>query len=590
MHDTAPVPPHVASFCRLNSMLSRIAPLSPYGRDRVAEIGFVTDAGALESLYDDIETAGAFLAALGDVRRDRLFWHLGKLPRIPQVDDAAQYSLLELFLFKKFLLHYKNICDLVDEESRDRFGLAFESADLLGVLSAGSQDAESFTIAEGHEPRLGAIRARIAEANQTVVLHTQTLEAACREAYGFDFAGREFIIVSTDRAIAAVEKGRRGSGPSLAAEPYDTRSMIVRVVPDAALLSAEERRRRAREEERLLEQETIARLSALITASDGTIAKYCSAIKRFDYALAQWKLILQYHMVRPSFTKGAVRDIHDTDAAYNDRAPADSESPRISCRNARLIPLEEECASRAVSYEPLDFSLDRPVGILSGSNMGGKTCALQTLVFLQVLAQCGMFVPATYFETAVFQWIDVVGEAGETAARGLSAYGFEIRRLIDVLRAARGAPGLVVLDEFAHTTGAGEAEALMQALVEHMASFSGTLCLFATHIQCSTLEGTGRAFRMAGLDAEQARAMVDSGGLKGEETLDALLARINSLMRYRVVLSDESGERHDSDALVIARLLGLDAELVDRAEELLKLRAQHKLPGTRKIPRSDGEH
>jgi hypothetical protein len=590
MHDIVPIPPHVASFCRLNSMLSRIAPLSPYGRDHIAEVGFITEAEALELLYDDIEAAGTLLAALGDIRRDRLFWHLGKLPRIPQVDDAAQYGLLELFLFKKFLLHYKNICDLVDEVSRDRFGLAFESADLLGMLSAGSRDAESFAISEGHEPRLGAIRARIAEADHTVARHMQALEAACREAYGFDFAGREFIVVSTDRALAAVEKGRGGSCPSLAAEPYDTRSMIVRIVPGAALLSAEEQRRRAREEERILEREAIIRLSSLVTAASAALAQYCSAIKRFDYALAQWKLTQQYHMVRPSLTKGAARDIHDMEAAHNGRAPAGGETPHISCRAARLIPLEEECASRAVLYKPLDFSLDKPVGILSGSNMGGKTCVLQTLVFLQVLAQCGMFVPATYFETPVFQWIDVVGEAGETAARGLSAYGFEIRRLIDVLRAVRSAPGLAVFDEFAHTTSADEAEALMKALVEHMASFSGTICLFATHIQCSPLKSKGRAFRMAGLDAEHARATIDSGEANGEETLDALLARINSLMRYRVVPSDESKRVPDSDALVIARLLGLDAELVDRAEELFRLRARHGTPCKRRMIQSGEEH
>ncbi|MEN6490918.1 MAG: hypothetical protein ABFC85_02915 [Rectinema sp.] len=589
MHDIVPIPPHVASFCRLNSMLSHIAPLSPYGRDRVAEIGLVTDAGILESLYDDIEAAGAFLAKLDEVRRDRLFWHFGKLPRIPQLNVAAPCGLMELFLFKKFLLHYRNICDLVSEEFRDHFGIVFESSDLLEALSAGSRDAESFAISEGHEPGLGPIRARIAEADQTVAQRRQTLEAACQEAYGFDFAGREFIVISVDRALAAIEKGRRGEAPSLAAEPYDAHSMIVRIIPDAVLLGAEEDRRRAREEERLLEQTAIARLSGLVAASGGALARYCSAVKRFDYALAQWKFVRQYRLVRPALLKNAAGDVHATGADRSDRAPAGN-AASLSCRGARFMPLEEECVSRGVPYEPLDFTLDRPVGILSGSNMGGKTCVLQTLVFLQVLAQCGMFVPASHFETPVFQWLDVVGEAGETAGRGLSAYGFEIRRLIDVLKAARDAPGLAVFDEFARTTSAGEAEALMQAIVEHLASFSGTLCIFATHIQCSPAQGKGRAFRMAGFDAGQARATLNSGKAKGEETLEALLARINSLMRYRVVPRDESGEVSDSDALAVARLLGLDATLVDRAEELLNLGARRDAHDKRRMARSNEEH
>lgn len=583
MKKPLPVPPHVLSFSQADSLFARLAPLSPYGKERVAEIGFFTDFEALESFYDDIEAAGAALDSLEhSARRDKLFWHLSRLTRIPESlagtsgnsapgssgaanfsasnsaakkisasspSNADAWGLMELFLVKKFLVHYKGIFELLDDEARTRFGFFFSTQELLDVLSAGGSDAESFSISERHEPALAAVRARIARLSETALERRRKLQEAARTAYGIDFAGREMLILPVDKALDAMGKGRLGQGPLLAAEPYDSRSMMIRLVPDTELLEAEEARRKARDEEKLLEQAAIVRLSALVVAAKDALQSYCRAVKRFDYSLAQWKLAQELGMVRPRL-----------------RARG---TACIQCHGARFIPLEEECRERGVAYMPLDFELDTPVGILSGSNMGGKTCVLQTLVFLQLLAQCGMFVPAAAFETVVFGWIDVIGAAGESRGRGLSAYGFEIRRLIEVLHAAKNEPGFAVFDEFAHTTSAKEAQALMQAAVEQLASLSGTVALFATHIECSLPEGKGTAYRMAGLDSERARSIIESTPAQSERSLDALLAQINSLMQYKVIRTGKASAHAKSDALAVARLLGLDKDLVDRAQELL---------------------
>lgn len=583
MTQSLPVPPHVLSFSQAGSLFARLAPLSPYGRDGVAEIGFFTDFEVLESLYDDIEAAGAALDSLEhSARRDKLFWHLSRLPRIPESlagssgnsapeststssfsagdsavteisasspSNADTWGLMELFLVKKFLVHYKGIFELLNDETRMRFGFFFSTQELLDVLAAGGSDAESFSISERHEPALAEMRARIARLSETAFERRRKLQEAARIAYGIDFAGREMLILPSAKALDAMEKGRLGQGPLLAAEPYDSRSMMIRLVPDAELLEAEEARRKARDEERLLEQAAVVRLSALVVAAKDVLQSYCRAVKRFDYSLAQWKLAQQLGMVRPRL-----------------RARG---TACIQCHGARFIPLEEECRERGVAYMPLDFELDTPVGILSGSNMGGKTCVLQTLVFLQLLAQCGMFVPAAAFETSVFGWIDVIGGAGESRGRGLSAYGFEIRRLIEVLHAAKNKPGFAVFDEFAHTTSAREAQALMQAVVEQLASLSGTVALFASHIECSLPEGKGTAYRMAGLDSERARNIIESALAQSEPSLDALLVQINSLMRYKVIRIGTASTHANSDALAVARLLGLAPVIVDRAETLL---------------------
>lgn len=126
---------------------------------------------------------------------------------------------MELFLVKKFLVHYKGIFELLDDEARTRFGFFFSTQELLDVLSAGGSDAESFSISERHEPALAAVRARIARLSETALERRRKLQEAARTAYGIDFAGREMLILPVDKALDAMGKGRLGQGPLLALTP-----------------------------------------------------------------------------------------------------------------------------------------------------------------------------------------------------------------------------------------------------------------------------------------------------------------------------------------------------------------------------------
>ncbi len=72
-----------------------------------------------------------------------------------------------------------------------------------------------------------------------------------------------------------------------------------------------------------------------------------------------------------------------------------------------------------------------------------------------------------------------------------------------------------------------------------------------------------RYLRMGGLD----RARLDLDAAAGED-LAARIRRIDTLMRYSLE-PDVPGERR-SDAIAVARLLGLSPALARRAEELLR--------------------
>jgi DNA mismatch repair ATPase MutS len=224
---------------------------------------------------------------------------------------------------------------------------------------------------------------------------------------------------------------------------------------------------------------------------------------------------------------------------------------------ARFKPVEADCARLALDYRPLDARFDASAVVLFGSNMGGKTVVLQTVLFLQILAQSGLFVPALAFRTRVYSRIEYVGElAGERLA-GLSGFGFEIWRFDRAWKDREGA--LVAFDEFARTTGSHEAEALLSAIVEAYAEDGGGRAFFATHFRGVARVPGAAYLRMKGLDREAA-----SEALELDAPLELRLAGINRHMRYELV-EDSGGADAGSDALAIAELLGLDPAIAARA-------------------------
>jgi hypothetical protein len=294
------------------------------------------------------------------------------------------------------------------------------------------------------------------------------------------------------------------------------------------------------------------------------------------------------------------------------RPVLDSETTELV--NARFVPCQDECARLGLDYAPLSASFGASAVALFGSNMGGKTVVLKTLLFFQLLAQAGLFVPAERFSTRVYGRIEYVGELSGERLAGLSGFGLEIWRLIaaraasspraegprradpanaDEGAAQGGSPqggspqggSLVAFDELARTTGSHEAEALLSAVIEAYARGGSGRAYFATHFRGVARMPGVEYRRMRGLDREAAAAALggrdangrldgdgrpDEGSAGGEGRGPALaerLAGINRHMRYEVVEDDGSGS--ESDALAIASFLGLDRSVIERARYYL---------------------
>jgi DNA mismatch repair protein MutS2 len=552
--------PEAWDFARVQELWDRLSPLTPYGKDAKEEKAVLADRSELEWVYDRTEDLIALLRSASSALADRITYHLRRLPRLPIARGAevSGLDIIEIFQVKKFVANYRAIIRLLDPVTRERFGLAFHSEALAARLDEGGSDAETFAIADSYHADLPTLRAEIADREAAIRRARAAAKAELKIERALDFGPRDFLVLPHDEARGLLEPGGRCSS-LISVEAYDSRSCIVRMQDGPDVLKLEEERDSFAAREREVEAEVVASLSRAIAEEAASLLDYVDAMRDFDLARARASLAMSLGCVRPDFG-----------------------SATLEVDDGRFIPCEDDCARLGLAYSRVRFSLEERAGILFGSNMGGKTVALQSLLFFQIAAQSGLFVPAGRFATSVYAHLRYVGESRGFASNtsrlarcaidtggddatcwrgGLSGFGFDIRAFVEAWDAAREDGAFLVFDEFARTTSSAEAEAIVSASVEALAALSGVRSLFSTHFRgVARLPGI-RYLRMRGLDRCAAGEV-----MAADEPVARRIRRINSMMRYEIVDADGAGE--GSDAIAIASLLGLDAGIAARAAEL----------------------
>ena len=574
-------------FCRIDDFLSSWQPLTPWGKDEKGARFVCRDAASVAELLDLLEAWLAFEARLAAAGRaavlDRLAFHLGRLPRLPQPLErgGAPLDAVEFFAIRKFASNYQKLLVLLDAGAKEAFAFLPLPGTVEEVFAPLGGEGEDFRVADACDPRLPGLRSRLEAIDAELGRARRKREALILELAGIDFAGRDFV-VSAAAGLRELPEGL------LDIEAWDGSSHLLRPRPGRDELALNDERAVLLAEERAVEAEVLASMSKTMAMEAAGLEACVRAAARLDGARSRAMLARSPGFSRPRFS------------------PAGEEGLLIA--KGRLSPLEASCEASGMRYTALSVELPERAALIFGSNMGGKTVVLQTILFLQILAQSGFYVPADYFEAPFYPFIHFVGEGAaretqgmarretlgmarretlgmarrepsEVARResgrgsgawpeegGLSGFGREIRSLVEALDSSSEG-GLMAFDEFARTTSSGEAEALLSALLAALVGRPGLKALFATHFRgVARVEGT-RRFRMRGLDREGfALGLADSKDPSGIAGYEGALSRLNSLMRYE--LMEDVGGVARSDALLVAGLLGLDPGIVGKAELL----------------------
>ncbi len=194
---------------------------------------------------------------------------------------------------------------------------------------------------------------------------------------------------------------------------------------------------------------------------------------------------------------------------------------------------------------PIDLIVQPQIKVvaITGPNTGGKTVTLKTLGLGVLMAKVGLFIPAKV--PVELPWFDfVLADIGDEQSleQSLSTFSGHIRR-ISRISGSCTPDSLVLLDEVGAGTDPTEGSALAIALLHHLADCS-QLTIATTHY------GELKALKYEDDRFENASVEFDEASLQPT---------------YRLLW----GIPGRSNALTIARRLGLKSEIVDQAANLV---------------------
>lgn len=286
-------------------------------------------------------------------------------------------------------------------------------------------------------------------------------------------------------------------------------------------------------ERQLDEQHEIDRILDALSGRVGDRAaelnQTVEAIAAIDLAMAKARLAFDMRATRPHLWPGGDGD----DAA--DGHP----THRISLVRARHPLLDP------ATVVPIDIELGGAYRVLliTGPNTGGKTVALKTVGLLTMMAQTGLFLPADD-RSVVSVFPALFADIGDeqSIAQSLSTFSAHMRTVIGMLRHVT-ADSLVLLDELGAGTDPQEGSALARALISALLD-QGPLVIATTHYS----EVKAYAYTTPGV--ENASVEFDVATLAPT---------------YRLMI----GVPGRSNALAIARRLGMPDEIIDQASTLI---------------------
>jgi DNA mismatch repair protein MutS len=202
------------------------------------------------------------------------------------------------------------------------------------------------------------------------------------------------------------------------------------------------------------------------------------------------------------------------------------------------------------SFVPNDIDLNgatRQLVVLTGPNMGGKSTYLRQTALIPLMAQVGSFVPARQAKLPIVDRIFARVGASDNIARGQSTFMVEMQETANILHTATSR-SLVVLDEIGRGTSTFDGLSIAWAVAEYLATNSRARpkTLFATHYHELT-------------DLADALPGVVNAHVSAREWKDQII-----FLRKIV-----TGRSDRSYGIQVARLAGLPASVLSRAQEIL---------------------
>jgi len=278
-----------------------------------------------------------------------------------------------------------------------------------------------------------------------------------------------------------------------------------------------------------IEDEIRKKITSHLFQFTDTIRLTLNNIAHLDILIAKAQLAKKYHLTKPS--------ISDETTTY--------------CRlfNPHVQYLLEQNGKK---FQAVDIHIPQQPCLIMGANMAGKTVLLKTLCLAQYLFQFGFFVPAERAQICVVDEILTCMEDGQSELKGLSSFAAEILNVNNMLKEAKsGRKPLILIDELAHTTNPVEGSAIINGVLEVLHE-NKTQSVVTTHFP--NISAPCKKLRI-------------NGFIEKNISDNITPQNVNDFIDYNLI--EDTVEQLPMEALRIAKILGVDNTLIERARKYL---------------------
>ncbi len=515
----------VLEFDKILARVARYASFEP-GKARILAWRPTDDLGEARLWMQETEEARALLSQQPDL-------HLGGVydltSHLAQAERGGVLAPAELLQVKSTVLRARKLRQILLANAKTAPALAAwgeQLQDLEHVAAAiGRAISERGEVLDSASPRLATLRAEIRTLQDRVQDRIQRIARNpdnapyLQEAIVTQRRGRYVLPVRAEfkGKIPGIVHDQSGSGATLFIEPFS----VVELNNALSQRQAEEEA----EVTRILRE-----LTELVADEALYLHVTQDALAGLDLILARAKYADAIHANAPELL-----GFHRTP----DFQPEQHPGVILDLRQARHPLLDP------ATVVPIDFHFGRDyfIIVITGPNTGGKTVSLKTAGLLALMAQAGIPIPAapgsrlTLFEGV---YADIGDE--QSIEQNLSTFSSHMTNIVRILDAATP-HSLVLLDELGAGTDPEEGSALARALLQHLRDH-GIPTAATTH------------YSEVKLFAHATAGITNASVEFDLETLSPT---------YELTI----GLPGRSNALLIARRLGLPASIVDRAESYI---------------------